>query len=101
MGKPAVNNFYVSPRSCVLVAVRKSSSGHSDDALKHVLVVVASRCSLITADTLIIGLTWWKLFDGITSERGVLSSRRPTLTDIFLRDGKLINRLLIIEMTLC
>ena len=51
-------------------------------------MLIAARGSLIVSDTLIIVLTWYKLFHHIASIRANGTRRRISLADIFLRDGE-------------
>ena len=54
----------------------------------------AARLSLILADTLIITLTWWKLFRQIVSGKLIRARRgNMTLADIFLQDGEYLTTL--------
>ena len=50
------------------------------------LVVIVSRGSLITVDSTLIALTWWKLFHQVSFAQ-VFSGHTRTLSFIFLRDG--------------
>ena len=52
-----------------------------------VTVTIVARVCIITSDTLLIGITWWKLFSQVAFAQVVFKGMR-TLTYIFLRDGE-------------
>ena len=60
--------------------------------IMHLLVLITSRASLIVADTLLVGITWWKL----ARQAGwvkTLSMRGLSFAELLLRDGAWISHL--------
>ena len=53
-------------------------------------VLIISRGSLIVADSLIIVLTWRRLFPHTAIRKVVLMHRHLSLTEIFIRDGEFL-----------
>ena len=51
-------------------------------------VISVNRGPLVLADTLIIALTWIKLFHNVSTVNITSVGHRLTLTDVFLRDGE-------------